>query len=257
MRTYWKVLTPLVLAGAVLAQGPITDKVKVTFPNPVVVSGTTIAAGEYMIRQLPSANNPRVLEFSSDDGMKVEVTATAFPILDNMNRKPTSVILEQHGNTYHVSKIWLAGKNYGYGLPVSTDSTAMASTDNNGLRLTASYAPAQPAPTTTETTQTTTTRTEETTTVAQATPPQQPEPAPQQTPAQTEQQTQTQAQATPPEQPAPTPTPAQTEPEPAQQPAPVQTAQNDTPDLPATASHWPLLMMAGGALTLLGLRVRK
>lgn len=255
MRTYWKVLTPLVLTGVALAQGPITDKVKVTFPNPVVVSGTTLAAGEYMIRQLPSANNPRVLEFSSDDGMKVEVTTTAFPILDNMNRKPTSVILEQHGNTYHVSKIWLAGKNYGYGLPVSSDAAMMASADNNGLRLTASYAPGQ-AEQTTQTTETTT-RTEETTTVAQSTPPpQQPEPAPapQQTPQQTEQQIQTQAQATPPEQPAPTPTPAQTQPEPAPQPAPV--AQNDTPDMPATASHWPLLMLAGGFLTVAGLRMR-
>lgn len=255
MRTYWKVLTPLVLAGMALAQGPVADKVKVTFPNPVVVSGTTLAPGDYMIRQLPSANNPRVLEFSSDDGMKVEVTTTAFPILDNMNRKPTSVILERHGNTYHVSKIWLAGKNYGYGVPVSGDSATMAATGNDGLRLTASYAPPQTA----QTTQTTTTRTEETTTVAQSTPPpQQPEPAPQPTPQQTEQQTQTQAQATPPEQPAPTPTPAQTEPEPAQpQPAPAQTAQNDTPDMPATASHWPLLMLAGGVLTVVGLRIRK
>ena len=251
MRIDWKILTPLALSGMALAQGPITDKVKVTFPNPVVVSGTTLAAGEYMIRQLPSANNPRVLEFSSNDGTKVEVTTTAFPILDNMNRKPTSVILEQHGNTYHVSKIWLAGKNYGYGLPVSGDSAAMASTDNSGLRLTASYAPAQAE----QTTQTAT-RTEETTTVAQAIP-QESAPAPQQT----EQQTQTQAQATPPEQPAPTPAPAQSEPAPAQPepaPAPAQTtAQADTPDMPATATHWPLLMLAGGVLSVGGLRIRK
>lgn len=254
MRAYLKVLTPLVLTGMALAQGPVTDKVKVTFPNPVVVAGTTLPAGEYMIRQLPSANNPRVLEFSSDDGMKVEVTTTAFPILDNMNRKPTSVILEQRGNAYHVSKIWLAGKNYGYGLPTSGDSTAIASNDNNGLKLTASYAPARQ-----ETVQTETRREE--TTVAQATPPQQPEPAPAPTPAQTQQQTQDQAQATPPEQPAPTPTPAQTEPAPAAQ-EPVQVAQNNTPApatpaMPETAAHWPLLMLAGGALSVAGLRLRK
>lgn len=257
MRHYLKVLTPLAFAAITLAQGPVTDKVKVTFPNPVVVAGTTLPAGEYMIRQLPSANNPRVLEFSTDDGTKVEVTTTAFPILDNMNRKPTSVILEQRGNAYHVSKIWLAGKNYGYGLPTSGDSTAMASSDSNGMRLTASYAPAATEQTTT--TQTTETRREESTTVAQATPQPEPAPAPQQTPAQTEQQTQTQAQATPPEQPAPTPTPAQTEPAPtpAPEPAPVQTAQNTTPEMPSTASHWSFLMLAGGFLSVAGLRLRK
>jgi len=256
------VLTSLVLSGAMaLAQGPITDKVMVSFPNPVIVSGTTLPAGDYTIRQLPSSNNPRVLEFSSNDGTKVEVTTTAFPLLDNRSQKPTSVILEQRGNSYHVSKIWLAGKNYGYGLVPSDDTTATAST-SQGIRLTASYAPAAQQTTTSTTTETRTT-TEETT-VAQAQPP---APAPTTPAPEQQQQNQTQAQATPPEQPAPTPAPA-AQPEPTPTPAPTpapaptttdtaQDTQRSTPDMPATASHWPLLMLAGGLLSAAGLRLRR
>jgi hypothetical protein len=236
------VVSSLVLSAVIaLAQGPITDKVTVSFPNPVVVSGTTLPAGEYTIRQLPSSNNPRVLEFTSDNGTKVEVTTTAFPILDNRNQKPTSVILEQRGNAYHVSQIWLAGKNYGYGLVPGDANSATAAT-SQAIRLTATYTPAgQQAAAATEPTA-----------VAQAQPP---PPAPT-TPA-PEPQQQTQAQASPPApaaQPEPTPAPA---PSPTLTDTPAQETRRTTPDMPATASHWPLLMLAGSLLSAAGLRLRR
>lgn len=245
-----KTLALPALAACALAQGPITDKVTVNFANPVTVAGTTLAPGEYTIRQMPSNSNPRVLEFSSDDGKKIEVTATAFATLSNMTRHPTSVILKQRGGNYQIHQVWIGGKNYGY--EFVPDDTGAAGDTLTGLQMRASYQANPPV-------------------VAQATPPPETQTTTQtetQTQTQTEQQTQSQAQTTPaPEQPtqaapepqqatqAPAPEAQTQAPEPAPAPSAPAETPTSTPAMPATAAHWPAMILSGllmaGAGTLL------
>lgn len=233
---------------AVVAQGPITDKVIVTFDNPVMVSGKRLAPGSYTIRQLPTASNPRILEFSSEDGTRLETTVSAIPTYDPLNTKETSVILRQRNGEYHVSKVWVEGKNFGYQLPVDADtSTQEASTTNRDeMRLTASYAAAaqnqpyvnQAQATTTDSAASATTQAE--TTTAQATPePQQPTPAP----VPTDQNQPNQNGTTPAQDAQTTGTPGGAT---ATQEATAQdTSAQDTMGIPATNSDWMAFVALG------------
>src|SRR3954464_14232789 len=98
------------LALAVFAQGPVGDEVKVTFDRSVQVGSHTLAAGDYLIRQVTSASNPRVLEFRSDDGAKLDATVTAIPVLQNTPPTETKVILQDEGGGARLSRIWVQGK---------------------------------------------------------------------------------------------------------------------------------------------------
>src|SRR5262245_57581887 len=110
-------LTLTVVSGcnALLAQGPVTDTIIVTFDQPVMVGDRELAAGEYTIRQLSSESNPRILEFSSKDGTKVATSASTIPMINNNNVHDTQVDLEMRGAHRYVKNIWVAGKTYGYG----------------------------------------------------------------------------------------------------------------------------------------------
>lgn len=172
------------VALTLTAQGPITDRLEVEFTQPVMVGDQRLEPGKYTIRQLPSQNNPRILEFSTDRGTNVQATAAAAPVMTNRNTKETSVILEQRGSDYHVRQVWLAGRNYGYEfLPVDGSAGALRVTTGTvtaprTIRLAATYTPGTQ---TTETTATQTT-TETTERAAQTPAPQTPQTP--QTPAQ-------------------------------------------------------------------------
>jgi len=196
-----------------MAQGPVNDEVTVTFVNDVQVGSQVLKAGEYTVRQLSSASNPRILEFSTDKGTSVQATATAIAALDNNNQNDTSVILENQGGMQHVHRIWLKGKSYGYEFPirpsVATATTATTVTAPAQTKMVANYVPpAEPV------------------VVAQAPPPP-PERAPEPPPAPVQV-----AQAPPP--PAPEPQAAP--------PAP------QTPAMPKTASYGGLALATGSAL---------
>ncbi len=176
------------VALTLAAQGPITDRLEVEFTQPVMVGDQRLEPGKYTIRQLPSQNNPRILEFSTDRGTNIQATAAAAPVMTNRNTKETSVILEQRGSDYHVRQVWLAGRNYGYEfLPIDGSAGALRVTTGTvtpprTIRLAATYTPG------TQTTETTASRTTtETTERAAQTPapqnPQAPETPTPQTPA--------------------------------------------------------------------------
>lgn len=221
--------TLLLGAAVVVAQGPVRDKVVVTFPNAVIVAGKALPAGEYTVRQIESTASPRVLEFSSDDGTEVQATVSTIPMETNNPRDATGVILEQRGNNYYVSKIWVQGQRYGYQFaPPEGREDVMRVVRVEGMRMTGEYKPA-----------------EEPKQVAQA---QQPEPTPTPTPP-----------PTPQPEPTPTPTPEPTsppvqEPEPAPQPAREPTP---TPAMPETASHWMALLLGGAGLSAAGWGLRR
>ena len=129
------------LAIAASGQTPINDNIVVTFPNDVRVGSQLLKAGEYTVRQLGTASNPRLLEFSTDKGTSIQASATAIAVLDNNNRNDSSVILENRGGQQHIHRIWIRGKSYGYEFPVDKDMGLRQEATSRGSRLTANYVP--------------------------------------------------------------------------------------------------------------------
>jgi hypothetical protein len=242
--------TLLIGSMAVVAQGPVKDTLMVTFPNQVIVAGKPLPPGEYTVRQLESTASPRILEFASEDGTQVQATASTIPMEENVPRDATGVILEQRGNNYYVSKIWVAGQRYGYQFepPPDGQEEVMRVVRVEGMRMAVAYKPGE-APKE----------------VAQA---QQPEPRPDPTPQPTtppvREPEPTPQPVTPPvKEPEPTPqptTPPVQEPEPA--PTPVrdpmpEQPERTTPAMPDTAAHWMPLLLAGAGMALTGWRLRR
>lgn len=105
------------LTQVAFPQGPVGDEVKVTFDRAVLVGSHTLPAGDYTVRQVSSASNPRVLEFTSNHGTKLDATVTAIPVLQNTPPTQTKVILDNEGSSPRLSRIWVQGKSYGYEFP--------------------------------------------------------------------------------------------------------------------------------------------
>lgn len=203
------------LSCVALAQGPAGERIQVTFDRPVQVGSQTLPAGEYTIQQVTSASNPRVLEFTSDNGTKLKATVTAIPILQNTAPSETKVVLEDEGGGARLSKIWVQGRNYGYAFPGEAVPASQSGTAS--ARLEGNFSAPAPAPA-------------EPVVVAQAQPREEPQPqaqapAPEPAPA---------PQAQPPAEPAPAPQPA---PEP----------------MPATDLGWVEVTLAGLSLCAAGL----
>jgi hypothetical protein len=137
-------ITVVVAAVAWLlpAQGPISDKVEVNFPNPVIVAGERLPAGDYTIRQVDSASNSRLLAFATEDGTRHELLVSAMPAVNELRRRDTSVILEQRGNDYYLSQIWIEGKDYGYEFPTPVDVPPVEARVGP-LQLAATYTPVE------------------------------------------------------------------------------------------------------------------
>lgn len=230
-----------------LGQSPINDTLVVNFPNPVRVGSQTLNAGEYTIRQLSSASNSRLLEFSTDKGTSIQASATSIPVLDNNNRNDSSVLLVERGGIPQLHRIWVKGKSYGYEFPVEKDSGNTITAASNGMRLTATYK----APTGASATLGNESQREVPGGVAK-TPAAEPSnvqaQAPVAAPAPAEAPVQAQAQAavtTPAAEPAPTPSVS----------TPEVSAQT-TPEMPKTAMNWMAFVLSGLGLLSLGLVVR-
>lgn len=166
----------LLLAIGATAQSPIEDRLTVRFDNPVMVGSQRLEAGEYTVRQLSSASNARVLEFASDNGTKLQATATAIPALRNNTAAETSVMLEPNGADMVVRKIWIGGKNYGYEFPAGTGAITEARNQRDAINVAAQYQAAAPQDTTNQSAsasgsgQSTTTQTDQTATQQPASP---------------------------------------------------------------------------------------
>lgn len=237
----------LTLPIGALGQGPISDRLVVTLPNTTWVGSQSLAPGKYTIRQLPTASSPRLLEFSSDDGTTLEAAVTTIAAIDNNNRRETSVILQQQGGQYHLTHVWIAGKTYGYQIPVD-ESKQLASTSEK-VTLAANYSPAPQE-------------------VAAVNPPAEPpapapQPVPEAAPAPVAQAPVQPERTAPQPEPAPVPPPAP--PVQAQAPAPPELAPQrqtaaenaqlaaQTPPMPQTAGNWAEFTLLGLVLLTLGL----
>lgn len=211
-----------ILAASVIAvaQGPVGETVVVKLDRPTYVGSQMLPPGDYTIRQITSTSNPRVLEFTSDNGTKLDATVMAIPAMQNTPPLETKVILNDEGGTPRITRIWVQGETYGYEFPAEDITQPPAAPKPIGLQgrfssaravepvpaAKAAPAPAAPPPQQT----------------AQAVPP--PPPPPQAQPAPPQEI----AQAAPP-------------PPPPQQPP----AEQSTPNVPATALGWVDLVVAG------------
>jgi hypothetical protein len=216
------------------AQGPVGDTVKVRFDQSVEVGSQTLPAGEYTIRQLTSASSPRVLEFTSANGTKLEATVTAIPVLQNSAPTETKVVVDDEGGSARLRRIWVQGRNYGYEFPSHGGASQNNQVNLQG-RFDAEPAPAPPqaaAPQETaasqelaqnRSTQTPTPRND--TSAGQTLPPQNP---PVQTPA------------------------AQTPPAGTPEPATSQASTSLTPSVPPTALGWVEILFVGLSLASAG-----
>ena len=226
------------------AQGPMYDRVDVNLPYTVTLGDTTLQPGDYTIKELPSQDKERVLLIYSGNGAKHEATVITVPAYDNRTQDDTKVVLHHYGPDYYFDKIWIAGKNYGYEFPVPSNIKERQREREGPVSVAATYEPA-PAPATT---------------AAAAPPPAEPAPAETAPPAAS---TPPPVASTPP--PTENPQVAQNTPPPAQS-SPENTANreeqenNNQPSkqkLPSTSADWVTLLLAGGALSSIGLALRK
>jgi len=120
------------------------DVVKVNLPYALTVGATTIQPGDYMIKELPSQDESRVLLIYGDNGMKFETSAMTIPAYTPSLDK-SEMTLHHIGNNYYLDKVWVQGKNYGYEFPLPSNLK------EREKEQTASVSPTayQPAPTAT------------------------------------------------------------------------------------------------------------
>ncbi len=216
------------LAGIVLAQGPLYDKVIVDLPYSVTIQNKTLTPGEYTIRQLPGEGQSRTLLIYSDNGTRFETSSMTIPALSNRTPDDTSVVLHHFGNDYYFDKIWVQGKNYGYEFPLPDAVKARERERAESVTLAANY---QATPMQAEVKQ-------QETQVAQNTPP----------PPVQEQETQ-------PAQPAPAPAPEAAAPAP--EPTPAPEAAPAPVQMPRTDANWIAFLLGGGFLSGTGLLFRR
>lgn len=131
-------------ATAVLAQGPLYDKVTVDLPYSVTIGDKVLQPGNYVIRQQQSKAQSRTLLIYGDNGSKYETSVQANLALMNNTPKDTKVILHHYGNDYYFDRIWLQGKDYGYEFPVPSSVKARQRELMQPITLAARYEAVQP-----------------------------------------------------------------------------------------------------------------
>lgn len=206
------------VASALLAQGPIYDRVRVNLPYPVTVAGKVLQPGDYVIQQHEDIGGGSLtLTFFGKDGTKLETTAVAVPIQDRRTPEETKLVIDHVGKDYVLNRIWVQGKDFGYEFPVPPSFKMRQLERNAPASVVAQYTPPAPAP-------------------------------PPPTVAKNEtivEERREQAEAAPPP-PPPAPAPAPQAPPPAPAPA-----------MPRTASNWLNLAIAGGLLMSSGFALRR
>ncbi len=225
----------------VLAQ-PMWDMVTVTLPYTVAVGDKTLAPGDYIIKQMESADDSPVLMIYNDHGMKFQTMAMTVKTLDPNTPQDTSVTLHHIGDNYYIDKVWIEGKNYGYQIPLPKN-----------VKERATEAAAVSVPAKTGSSAATTASTTDTASTSSAdTPP--PPPAPPAEPV----------ASTPPPQPTPAPEPqASTDTQqPTPTPAPASSDDNSAnrekqPEMPSTSAGWLAILLMGGTLSGTGMMLRR
>jgi hypothetical protein len=227
--------------GTVQAQ-PLYDRINVNLPYTVTIGDKTLQPGDYVIQQLQSAGDSRVVLIYSNNGMKFETSAMSIPALDPNTARDTKLILRQVGNDYYLDKIWVQGKDYGYEFPLPNSVKSREKEMAQSVSVPAQYSTSN------------TTNTETAANTEQPVQPAAPPPPPQT--AQSMNTTPPPVENTPP--PAADNTTAQSNPP--QSSADRSTDTDNTTDntsMPHTSAGWLLMLLSGGTLSGAGLSLRR
>jgi hypothetical protein len=128
------IISSVVLTPFAMAQGPASDTVIMKLDAEAMVGSHSLPPGEYTIRQISSASNPRILEFTRDRGTRLVATVAAFPVMQNNPPTETKVDFDENpGGTPHIRRIWVQGKTYGYEFPKETGATTGGSADRQAM----------------------------------------------------------------------------------------------------------------------------
>jgi len=82
----------------------------VNLPNATMVGSTSLPAGEYTVREIQSAGNGAILQFSDVTGHRATVFAQEIP--SDVTR--SEVTLKSDGERLQLDKIFLAERDYGF-----------------------------------------------------------------------------------------------------------------------------------------------
>jgi len=132
----------------VLAQGPVGNTINVKLDRTAMVGEQILQTGDYTIRQITSASNPSVLEFSTDRGSKVEATVTAIPVLQNTPPNETKIVFNNEAGMPRIRRIMVQGREYGYEFPLSAAAAPVRSAVNMQLQYQAPTTNASASPST-------------------------------------------------------------------------------------------------------------
>jgi hypothetical protein len=94
----------LAFSGAISAQN-LTDRINVNFPNPVMVNGVTLPAGEAYIQVVRNASTV-MLTVRSESGEHATVLVSRVNTADSENHD-TKVILDQKDGLYRLNRVLL------------------------------------------------------------------------------------------------------------------------------------------------------
>jgi len=214
------------LSHVAVAQGPAGDVVELKLDRDAMVGSHSLSPGDYTIRQITSASNPRVLEFTTDSGTKLVATVAAIPVMQNIPPQETKIDFDDEaGGTSRIRRIWVQGKTYGYEFP--REGSASTTTASNQKAVLQGSFQATPAP-------------QPQAEVARNEPAPQPAPEPQRAPEPTP------TPAPEPTPPSPTPAP------PVEEQAPAPTPAESTPAVPNTALGWGDYVLLGMMMSVVG-----
>ena len=111
------VLAAGVCLTSIVGLAQMSDMVKVTLPQGVMVGTVKLPAGAYTIRDLSDGgSSSSVLQIRSDNGIMVVAEVMRISGSDTKRPDRTEVILRRESGKYQVDKIWLQGREYGYEL---------------------------------------------------------------------------------------------------------------------------------------------
>lgn len=115
-RIHTALLAAASVAVLILPASAQSDALKVQFNQPIRVGQTGLPAGNYTIRLAQLGNDPPILSVESDHGNKILVPAMRCSTPNNDEASANEVVLERQGNELQLTKMWLAGRSYGYSI---------------------------------------------------------------------------------------------------------------------------------------------
>ena len=101
---------------------PLYDRITVNMPYTVTVGDKTLTPGPYVLQRQRNDETRILLIYSGEGGMKFETSVRANNAQhgNGIDQTPdkTEIVLHHIGDNYYFDKVWVAGKTFGYDIPL-------------------------------------------------------------------------------------------------------------------------------------------